>query len=89
MYDFSNKRKHKQARKKAGNYISRADVREQIFNRDGHRCLKCGSKEHLTLDHIVSVYLGGENTIGNLQTLCRSCNSAKSPDRIIDYRAVK
>lgn len=33
--------------------------------------------EHLSLDHIHPYSLGGEDTLGNLQTLCRPCNSRK------------
>lgn len=39
----------------------------------------------LTLDHIQPIHYGGENKIGNLQTLCRSCNSKKGT-KFFDYR---
>ena len=69
----------------AQKFLNKKNIREFIFNRDKHTCLKCGSKTQLTLDHIVPIYLGGENKISNLQTLCRSCNSSKST-KIVDYR---
>lgn len=52
-------------------------VRRVVYDRDGHRCLRCGSTEHLSLDHIVPWSRCGPDTVGNLQTLCRSCNSKK------------
>lgn len=52
-------------------------VREQVFDRDGHRCLRCGSPDNLTIDHIKPVSDGGSNAKRNLQTLCQSCNSTK------------
>jgi HNH endonuclease len=54
-----------------------ASLRERIYRRDGYRCLSCGSREDLTLDHIHPKSLGGADTESNLQTLCRPCNSSK------------
>ena len=51
--------------------------RESIFARDGHACLKCSSTEALTIDHVVPLSKGGDNSDDNLQTLCHRCNSAK------------
>lgn len=50
---------------------------DHIFDRDGHRCVACGSRNHLTLDHVVPLSKGGNDTEDNLQTLCKSCNSRK------------
>jgi 5-methylcytosine-specific restriction endonuclease McrA len=48
-----------------------------IFERDNFTCLHCGTNENLTIDHIVPWVKGGGNEMGNLQTLCQSCNSRK------------
>lgn len=50
-----------------------------------NRCLACGEKEKLTVDHVVPLALGGMNTIGNIQPLCLVCNRKKSI-RTFDYR---
>ena len=52
-------------------------LRWQVFERDNFTCRKCPSRTWLRADHIVAESKGGEATLGNLQTLCRSCNSSK------------
>ena len=52
-------------------------IRIQVFERDAFRCVKCGSWENLTVDHIVPVVAGGAHHLDNFQTLCGSCNAAK------------
>ena len=45
-----------------------------------YTCPCCGRKEpeiELVADHMVSLKKGGENTIDNIQPLCRACNSRK------------
>jgi excisionase family DNA binding protein len=54
-----------------------ADVRREVYKRDGRRCKHCGATRHLSLDHIYPWSLGGSDRAENLQTLCRSCNSSK------------
>ena len=51
--------------------------KKTVFNRDGHECLKCGTKQNLTIDHIVPQSLGGHTRAINLQTLCEGCNMKK------------
>jgi len=38
------------------------------------KCFWCGSTEKLTLDHILPIMCGGQNTKENAQTLCHPCN---------------
>lgn len=52
-------------------------LRTQVYARDGYRCISCGVDRPLSLDHVYPYSLGGEDTLENLQTLCRSCNSRK------------
>jgi hypothetical protein len=40
-------------------------------------CVACGSLEDLTVDHIVPRRDGGKDELGNLQIMCRECNSRK------------
>lgn len=59
-------------------------LKRDIFERDGNKCLSCGTTENLTIDHIVPVLKGGIRAKFNLQTLCKRCNLRKG-ERIIDY----
>lgn len=40
-------------------------------------CSACGSRNNIQADHIISIARGGDHSEGNLQPLCRSCNSSK------------
>jgi 5-methylcytosine-specific restriction endonuclease McrA len=51
----------------------------------GGRCLRCGTRERISVDHVVPLSLGGGNSIDNIQPLCEMCNSLKS-DTVADYR---
>lgn len=55
------------------------EVKHQVKERDGHRCLCCGetNRRLLHVDHVAPSYLGGNNSLANLQTLCRVCNGIK------------
>lgn len=61
------------------------ELREQVFARDGYRCLACGVSDRLSADHVTPEVLGGETVLDNLQTLCKPCNSRKGT-RDDDYR---
>lgn len=54
-----------------------SDVRWSVWERDNFTCKHCGSRKNLSIDHIVPESKGGETTIENCQTLCKSCNSKK------------
>jgi len=53
------------------------DLRQRAYERDGHRCVICGTDAELTIDHIVPVSKGGANNLENFWTLCRPCNIRK------------
>ncbi len=56
------------------------DVRYRVLRRDEFHCMACGATgkdDVLVVDHIHPVSKGGETTMDNLQTLCRTCNSGK------------
>lgn len=72
--------------------------RAEIYLRDGGKCVYCGSKGPLTVDHIVPRSKGGGSEFSNLLTCCTSCNVRKcdssfedfvltceSPDRLLEY----
>lgn len=53
-------------------------MRFAIYDRDHHRCRKCGRRtKDLEIDHIIPIAKGGKSTLDNLQTLCHTCNYNK------------
>lgn len=54
------------------------DILDKVWNRDGGKCIICGSQEKLEFDHIIPFSKGGSNTYRNLQILCEKCNRQKS-----------
>ena len=60
--------------------ISKPGRRDDVFARDGYRCVYCGQTlraEELTVDHVEPQAKQGDNSLGNLVTACRACNLRK------------
>jgi 5-methylcytosine-specific restriction endonuclease McrA len=67
-----------------GGTLTRAEWLALCDKYDG-RCLACGEKKPLTIDHVIPVSKGGRHSIENVQPLCRVCNNRKRCDTT-DYR---
>lgn len=52
-------------------------TRNNIFTRDSHTCQYCGSKDKLTLDHIIPKSRNGKQSWENLVVCCIECNVKK------------
>ncbi len=53
--------------------------RFEVFNRDHFTCQYCGKQtSHLTLDHVIPRYRGGQNTWENVVSACAQCNRRKA-----------
>ena len=62
-----------------------AEQWREILDKYEHKCLCCGAKRNLSMDHIIPLSRGGQHTASNIQPLCRSCNARKYTNSI-DYR---
>jgi len=63
-------------------------LRFSIFERDDFTCQYCGKNPEnhdiaLEVDHVISVFDGGDNSKDNLATSCFDCNRGKSKKSII------
>lgn len=69
----------------------RSNWRQQIYARDNHTCVYCGSVHNLSLDHIIpqSWFVDPNepriNSRVNLLTACQSCNSRRGNKTIKDF----
>lgn len=62
------------------NYHKKKDLkisRLKIYQRDGYKCVYCGTHKKLTIDHVIPKSKGGKNTWENMATCCSDCNSKK------------
>tara|TARA_Y100000310_G_C20580164_1_gene762559 strand:+ start:586 stop:1023 length:438 start_codon:yes stop_codon:yes gene_type:complete len=62
--------------------ISSKDLKELFLDFYGKECRYCDKIlriNTIVCDHIVPLTKGGDSTKGNLQLICRSCNSRKGP----------
>ena len=80
-----NRRKRRAARY-AGRGSFTAREFQELCDRYGNRCLRCGNTHTmLEADHVVPLTKGGSDEISNIQPLCGSCNRSKFVDTL-DYR---
>ena len=49
--------------------------RDEILNRDNHKCTQCDSEANTTIHHIVPIREGGGEEHDNLITLCMGCHN--------------
>lgn len=52
-------------------------LRWSVWARDDFRCKQCGTRKHLSIDHVIPESKGGKMELSNLQTLCQRCNCKK------------
>jgi len=50
-------------------------VRRIVVERDGYKCVTCGSTDRIQVHHIIPYRYSQSHDPGNLKTLCRSCHS--------------
>jgi 5-methylcytosine-specific restriction protein A len=60
--------------------------RVRILKRDGYRCVLCGSRWMVSVDHIVPRSQGGGDEDSNLRVLCRVHHTAKTQAEALEGR---
>lgn len=79
-------RHRRRALLKAGGTYTEKQWGELVNHYSPHgKCLACGKRRKLTVDHVIPLSKMGKNVIGNIQCLCYSCNCSKK-DKTIEYR---
>ena len=63
--------------------------KKELLKLSQQPCFYCGSKECLTVDHVIAIARGGRDSIGNLVSACKSCNSRKRDLTIMEWRIKK
>ena len=65
------------------------EVRDKFKEGKDLKCCKCGSREHVCVDHILPLrrFWQYRTDMDNLQLLCHSCNKKKS--NYTDYNALR
>lgn len=54
-------------------------IRQAAIERDGGKCVRCGSVEQITVHHIIPWRKTQNDSLENLITLCRSCHIIVEP----------
>ena len=66
------------------NNVYRAKVpysRKKVLVRDNYTCQYCGSKEDITIDHVLPRSRGGKSTFLNCVASCKECNIHRKQDK--------
>ena len=83
---FSQRLRHARIRGAAGRFTP-AQWAEKIGLFAGC-CAYCGrSDRSLTVDHVVAIALGGDNSVGNIVPACMPCNRAKGVKSTAEFLA--
>jgi 5-methylcytosine-specific restriction endonuclease McrA len=53
-------------------------IRRQVKDRDGHRCVRCGSTRGLEVHHLGAGAAGGQEAASDRVTLCGDCHAAET-----------
>jgi ATP-dependent DNA helicase RecQ len=53
------------------------NLRMEVLDRDGNKCVECGSGVDLNVHHVLPEKFGGKTIPSNLITLCRDCHMGK------------
>lgn len=63
------------------------DINVEYIQKTIGCCSYCGSTENLSIEHIVPVAKGGDNSLANLTMACMTCNCSKQDKDLIQWIA--
>lgn len=49
------------------------------------KCAYCNAEANLTMDHVIPILCGGKTTASNIIPACKSCNSSKGANDMIEW----
>jgi len=65
-------------------------IREYVEERENQgRCIYCGSKDRLTVDHILPKSRGGPDSPDNAVWVCQKCNRSKGSKRLYEWKGLE
>lgn len=74
---------------KSGRIVWSTSIREYLKEREtGDECIYCGSKEKLTVDHILPLSRYGPDSPDNAVMVCAKCNSSKGSKRLYEWKGL-
>jgi 5-methylcytosine-specific restriction endonuclease McrA len=76
--------RRRNARRKANGIF--AISKKELKRLSQQPCFYCGATERLTVDHVIAIARGGTDSIGNLVSACKTCNSQKRELTITEWR---
>jgi 5-methylcytosine-specific restriction protein A len=76
--------RRRNARRKANGIF--AISKSELKRLSQQPCFYCGTTERLTVDHVIAIARGGRDSIGNLVSACKTCNSQKRELTIMEWR---
>ena len=62
--------------------IDMEELRKMFYESYGKGCRYCDKKmtlRNMVCDHVIPLAKNGDSTVGNLQLICKSCNTRKGP----------
>lgn len=89
---IKNKKKYRakrNARQSIRNKVT-LDKKYTILDKELNRiysspCFACGSLENQSLDHLIPLARGGTHSVGNIITLCLTCNMSKNKKTLTEW----
>jgi len=80
----SNKRDRRRAKIKSNGTFKVTS--KDLAKMYGKPCVYCGERDNIQIDHVIPIAKGGVHGIGNLQPLCKVCNSKKSDKYMMQFK---